>query len=52
MRVIMFSVSNTPSHLCATEENDGTCTSRLFSRNSMYSTGATFGRSRLLYCST
>ena len=35
----MFRVSNTPSHLCAVALNDGTCTSRLFSKNSMYSTG-------------
>src|SRR5262249_4689336 len=49
MRVIMLSVSKTPSHRWALDVNDGTWTSRLFSRNSMYSTGATFGKSRLLY---
>src|SRR6185503_7037968 len=49
-RVIMLSDSNTPSQPLATAVNDGTCTSRLFIKNSMYSTGATLGKSRLLYC--
>src|ERR1035441_9061088 len=47
MRVIMLSASNTPSHLCAVELKEGTWRSRLFNRNSMYSTGATF-RSELV----
>src|SRR6266516_1638613 len=51
-RVIMLSDSKTPSHLWPTELKDGTCTSRLLRRNSMYSTGAALGRSRLLYCKT
>jgi len=32
MRVIMFRLSKTPSHLCAVAEKAGTCTSRLFKR--------------------
>lgn len=31
-RVIMFKVSNTPSHLAAAALKDGTCTSRLFNK--------------------
>ena len=40
--VIMFSVSKTPSHLAALASKNGTCTSRLFSTYSRYSTGATY----------
>ena len=46
----MLSVSNTPSHLWAEAEKAGACVSRLLSRNSMYSSGAALGKSRLLYC--
>src|SRR2546425_174909 len=47
IRVIMFKDSNTPSHLWAEAVKVGICTSRLFNRNSRYSTGAALGRSRL-----
>ena len=47
-RVIMFNVSNTPSHRWAVAVNDGTCTSRLFSRNSMYSIGRDVGQIALV----